>query len=68
MRKILTTHQAGKILGVNDSRVRQFILKGRLPATKFAGVWMIQEKDLDKVKERKTGRPKQKPFTKKKGG
>ena len=58
MTKLLTAKQAGKILGVNDSRVRQLILKGRLPATRFANAWMIQERDLEKVANRKTGRPK----------
>ena len=54
----LTTKQAGKILDVNDSRVRQFILEGRLPTKKFGAVWMIKEKDLEKVKNRIIGRPK----------
>ena len=58
MRKLLTTCQAGKLLGVNDSRIRQFILQGRLPAIKFGAVWMIRERDLEKVKNRKPGRPK----------
>ena len=49
--------QAGKILGVNDSRVRHLILAGRLPAKKFGGVWMIQRKDLKLVAHRKPGRP-----------
>ena len=55
--KILTAKQAAKALGVNDSRVRQLILAGRLPAQKFANVWLIREKDLAKVSDRKTGRP-----------
>ena len=55
--KILTAKQAAKALGVNDSRVRQLILAGRLPAQKFANVWLIHEKDLSKVADRKTGRP-----------
>ena len=55
--KILTAKQAAKALGVNDSRVRQLILAGRLPAQKFANVWLIREKDLAKVADRKTGRP-----------
>jgi excisionase family DNA binding protein len=58
--KILTTAQAAKILGVNDSRVRQFILAGRLPAQKFGRDWIIYEKDLSKVADRKPGRPKRK--------
>ena len=58
MYDLLTAKQAAKLLGVNDSRIRQFILEGRLPASKFANAWMIRRKDLDKVKDRKTGRPK----------
>ncbi len=61
--KILTAKQAAKALGVNDSRVRQLILAGRLPELKFGHIWMIKEKDLAKVADRKTGRPR-----KKKGG
>ena len=57
MNKVLTVKQAAKILKVNDSRVRQFILEGRLPATKFANAWMIKEKDLAMIKDRKPGRP-----------
>jgi len=56
--KILTTAQAAKILKVNDSRVRQLILSGRLPAQKLGRDWVIQEKDLIKVADRKPGRPK----------
>ena len=58
--KILTTAQAAKILGVNDSRVRQFILAGRLPAQKLGRDWIIYEKDLSKVADRTPGRPKRK--------
>jgi excisionase family DNA binding protein len=58
--KILTTAQAAKILGVNDSRVRQLILAGRLPAQKLGRDWIIYEKDLSKVVDRKPGRPKRK--------
>ena len=46
--KILTTKQAAKALRVNDSRVRQLILSGRLPAIKFGRDWIIQKKDLKK--------------------
>jgi len=57
MDKILTTKQAGKALKVNESRVRQLILAGRLPAQKFGRAWMIKEKDLAKVADRKVGNP-----------
>ena len=56
--KLLTTKQAAKLLKINDSRVRQLILAGRLPAQKFGRDWLIQEKDLKLVEDRKPGRPK----------
>ncbi len=55
---ILTVKQAAQILKISDRRVRQLILEGRLPATKFANAWMIKKKDLEKVQDRKPGRPK----------
>jgi len=58
--KMLTTKEAGEILGVNASRVRQLILAGRLPATKLGRDLFIKEKDLKKVANRKPGRPKKK--------
>ena len=56
--KIINTKIAGKILGVNDSRVRQLILSGRLPACKIGRDWLIKKRDLKKVQNRKIGRPK----------
>ena len=56
----MTTTQAASILGVNQSRVRQLILGGRLPAQKIGRDWMIDEKNLDGLKNRKSGRPKTK--------
>ena len=67
MENLLTTQQASKILGVNPSRVRQFILEGRLPAIKIGRDWIISRDDLAKVANRRIGRPKHKPF-KEKGG
>jgi excisionase family DNA binding protein len=59
--KYLTTKEAGAILGVNPSRVRQFILEGRLEAVKRGRDWFIEEKALGKL-------VKMKPGPKKKGG
>ena len=67
MEKLLNTKQAGKRLGISPLRVRQFISSERLPATKFGRDWLIREKDLEKVKNRKPGRPK-KPQSLGKGG
>lgn len=57
MKDFLTTEQVGALLGVNDSRVRQLIAAGRLPATKHGHVWLVRLTDVDAVRERKTGRP-----------
>jgi len=57
MSGLLTTQQAGEILGVNASRVRQFILEGRLPAIKLGRDNLIRQEDLILVQDRRTGRP-----------
>ena len=56
--KKLTAKQAAEKLGVNDSRVRQLIQSKKLPAEKYGNLWLINESDLELVKDRKpTGRP-----------
>jgi excisionase family DNA binding protein len=57
MRPLLTTAEAAERLGVSPSRVRQFILDGRLPAQKVGRDLFIKESDLKRVRERPTGRP-----------
>jgi excisionase family DNA binding protein len=57
MPTLLTTQQAADRLGVTASRVRQFILEGRLPATKFGRDNLILETDLSVIQDRKVGRP-----------
>jgi len=54
----LTTQDAAQKLGVTPTRVRALIQSQRLPATKFSGVWMISEKDLVLVQNRKPGAPR----------
>lgn len=54
----LSTTDAAVELGVNNSRVRQLILEHRLPATKIGKQWLVQASDLDKVRQRKNGRPR----------
>lgn len=58
--KYLTTKEAAERLGVHRSRVHALIQAGRLPAHKFGNVYMIDEKDLKRVSERKPGRPAKK--------
>lgn len=62
---MLSTAQAARILGVNESRVRALINAKRLKAEKVSGVWVIQERALKKVKVRKPGWPKGKKRAKK---
>jgi len=59
MANLFTTYQAAETLGVHNSRIRQLILNGSLPATKLGRDWVIEEHDLNKVaNRRKPGRPK----------
>ncbi len=54
----ITAKQAADKLNVNDSRIRQLIISGKLPAEKYGNLWLINEQDLELVKDRKpTGRP-----------
>lgn len=54
---ILSVKQVASRLNVSPRRVRALIGSGRLPATRFAGVWLIEEKSLALVQNRKPGRP-----------
>jgi excisionase family DNA binding protein len=56
--KVLTTSEVSEKLNVSVRRVHQFIKQGRLPAEKHGRDYVIQEKDLRLVAERKNGRPK----------
>lgn len=55
---MITTKTAAEILNISPRRVTALIAAGRLPAFKLGRDWVIDEKDLDIVKERKPGRPK----------
>ncbi len=56
--KLITTSEAAEKLGISIDRVQALIRAGRLPATMFGRVYMINEKDLKLVADRKPGRPK----------
>ncbi|HWT02559.1 MAG TPA: helix-turn-helix domain-containing protein [Pyrinomonadaceae bacterium] len=58
--EFLTTKQVADRLGVTIRRVQALITDGRLPAQKFGRDYMIKEKDLKLVEERKVGRPRKK--------
>ena len=53
----LTTNEAAKRLGVSRRRVLALIAGERFPAQKFGRDYLIDEKDLELVADRKPGRP-----------
>jgi excisionase family DNA binding protein len=62
----MTTTEAGKRLGVNDSRVRQYIRAGRLPAEKHGQSYMVSEEAVASLaaglsEEAQVKRPGRKP-------
>jgi len=56
--KIITVQDAAARLGITRERVYKLIADGRLPALRFGRDWIIQEKDLERVKDRRPGRPR----------
>jgi len=57
MERLFGTTDAAQELGVTGGRIRQMILRGQLRATKLGPVWMIRLCDLDRVRDRRPGRP-----------
>ncbi len=59
--RLITTTEAAEILGISTSRVRQFIIDGRLQSTKLGRDQFLKQADVEdfasKPRER-TGRPK----------
>jgi excisionase family DNA binding protein len=53
----ISTNEAADRLGITRQRVLQLINSGRLPAEKFANVYMIKSADLKQVEDRPQGRP-----------
>jgi excisionase family DNA binding protein len=54
----LTTKEVAGKLGVSLRRVQAMIESGRLPAIKLGRDYVIRERDLKLVENRKVGRPK----------
>ena len=55
---LLTTKDAAERLGVTVKRVQAMIRAQRLPAEKAGRDYLIKEKDLQLVADRKPGRPR----------
>ena len=54
---MIGTTDAAKRLGISPMRVRQLVEAGRLPAQKIGRTWVVDERDLERVRDRKPGRP-----------
>ncbi len=54
---LISTKEASEKLGVSVLRVQQLIWAKRLPAKRIGRDYVIDESDLQLVKERKNGRP-----------
>ena len=55
---MLTTKEAAEKLDLSPGRIHQLIKAGYIKATKYAGVYLIQEKDLDKASWNRKPGPK----------
>jgi excisionase family DNA binding protein len=53
----VSVNEAAEIKGVTRQRILQYINDGRLPAQKFADVYMIRRQDLDAIELKSPGRP-----------
>lgn len=54
----ITTTQAAVALNVSQRRVQALITAGRLPATRIGRDLLIEARDLERVRVRKSGRPR----------
>ncbi len=54
---LISTKVAAEKLGISVLRVQQLIWQKRLPAQKIGRDYVINERDLELVKDRKSGRP-----------
>jgi len=62
----ISSKDAAARLKISVRRVQELIKAERLPAKMIGGVYLIDDKDLALVKNRKPGRPKTKGVTQKK--
>jgi excisionase family DNA binding protein len=54
----LGTAEVAALLDVNDSRVRQLVRSGALPATKLGRDWRIREEDVEAYLALPRGKPR----------
>lgn len=54
----LTVNEAAELAGISGSRIRQFIVEGRLASIKVGNLRLIKKTDLEALELKKNGRPK----------
>jgi len=54
----ISSAEAGAILGVDSSRIRVLVAQGRIKATKFGNVWLVDPKSVAAFRRLKPGRPR----------
>lgn len=54
----LTVNEAGALIGVSGSRIRQLISEGRLESIKVGNLRLVKKTDVESLETGKTGRPK----------
>jgi excisionase family DNA binding protein len=57
MKNLISSKEAAEKLGLSLRRVQALITSGRLPAQKIGNSYVVNEKDLELVRERTPGRP-----------
>lgn len=57
---LLSTAEAAAELGIKQPRLNVLLNAGRLPARRIGKVWIIRRADLDLVRDRPPGRPRNK--------
>lgn len=55
---LITTSQAALAIGVSRSRINKMIAAGQIRARRVGEIDLIDPKQLEKLKDRKPGRPK----------
>ncbi len=57
MQDVFSAEDAAAALGITPGRVRTLMRDGRLPASRFAGCWMVLRANLALVQHRPPSRP-----------
>jgi excisionase family DNA binding protein len=51
--KLMTSHDAAKILGYSQDYIRSLCMRGKIKATKFGNTWIFAESAIKDLKPKK---------------